>query len=154
MGGKTATGKTKSRGMEFRVSFAKLIGKELESLALAQNMFTTALIREICEAYVLGKRQALEIGDNATLEDRLRTELIGLNSSLMALSGQRETAQRKLAREVRKRMHGEAESEIYVEDGEGGYRPADDWEIEQIAKNNAVPKVEDDFDWSTDDKKK
>jgi len=129
----------------------------LEQLANAQSMFAPQYIRELCEAHMLSKRQTVPDTEGKSHEDALREEMIALNSELMRIAGIRDDKKRMLDREVRKRLDGVAESEVWREVGDG-YESVEGWECEfdEDDEDNPAKKPaaeaddadSDEFDWS------
>jgi hypothetical protein len=146
--------KPRRRAATFKVSFTTGSGMALERLAHSQGMFAPQYIRELCEAHLLSKRQTLAEVDGDRFEDSLRSELIQLNSELMRIAGIREDKQRALSREVRKRIDGRVESEVYA-DKDGQAWAVEGWEDEPEEEDAEVAKAAsqkgddaEEFDWS------
>jgi hypothetical protein len=154
--GKVEMVKPKRREIVFRVGFTSRSARTLEELANAQGMFAPQYIRELCEAHILSKRQTIAAPDGEAFEDKLRAEMIALNGELMRIAGIRDDKKRMLDREVRKRMDGAVESEVWREKADGGFEAVSEWECEfdDDEDNPARKPVQteepdaDEFDWS------
>ena len=149
--------KPKRREIVFRVGFTSRSARVLEELANAQGMFAPQYIRELCEAHILSKRQTLAAPEGETFEDKLRAEMIALNGELMRIAGIRDDKKRMLDREVRKRMDGVVESEVWRERADGDFEAVSEWECEfddDDEDNPARKPIQteepdaDEFDWS------
>ncbi len=89
------------------------MGGRLETIASNEELYASALIREVMEAFVVTRESGYsnESGESDSLEERLRRELIGLNENLIQISERRDKVQGELVRQSRKREAGHADGD-------------------------------------------
>ena len=108
------------REISFRVSFTGSMGRRLEKIASDEGLYASSLIREVVEAFVVSRDSLCpdedsQNEDDDTLEDKLRKELIALNSEIIKICDKRDRVRDSL---IKQKYSGD--------DGDEGHDEFDD----------------------------